>query len=165
MEPQASPLTSTGLLILRIGMGGYMLTHGWGKLQTLLAGDSEAFADPIGVGAPISLVMAVFAEVVCAVLLMLGLLTRLAAVPLVITVAVAAFIVHSADPWTSAGAAELFRAGEVDFPKSREPALMYLVAFLTLIFTGPGEYSLDALIRRRRTAKPDGTAGDQTADA
>ncbi len=41
---------SLGLLVLRLGTGGYMLTHGWGKLQMVLAGDFDKFGDPIGLG-------------------------------------------------------------------------------------------------------------------
>jgi putative oxidoreductase len=132
-SPRHDMTTSIGLLILRLGMGGYMMTHGWPKLQKVLAGNFE-FADPLGVGAAPSLVLAVTAEFFCALLVMLGLATRLAAIPVVITMAVAAFIVHAADPWTMGGGA------------SKEPALLYLTAFLTLIFTGAGKLSLDALL-------------------
>jgi uncharacterized membrane protein YphA (DoxX/SURF4 family) len=43
-------------------------------------------------------------------------------------------------------------AGTAESWASKEPALLYLVAFLALIFTGAGRYSLDALIRKRRGA-------------
>jgi len=49
MEAQRQGLTnSIGLLILRTGIGGCMLTHGFGKLQMLLVGDFDTFGDPIG---------------------------------------------------------------------------------------------------------------------
>lgn len=151
METRGQSRTSSiGLLILRFGMGGFLLTHGWGKLQTLLAGNFDQFADPIGLGTGPSLVLAVGAEAFCAVLVMAGLITRLAAVPPVITMLVAAFVVHASDPWTMGGGAALFQAGEAESWASREPALLYLFAFLTLVFTGPGKFSVDALIRRRR---------------
>lgn len=146
-------MTSAGLLILRLGIGGYMLTHGWGKLQMLLAGEFDKFADPIGVGNTLSLILIVLAEFLCALLVVAGLLTRAAAVPLVIAMAVAAFLVHGSDPWTASAAAKLFFAGESTFPRSKEPALMYLVVFLALFFTGGGRFSLDAIIRGHRSAK------------
>ena len=65
---------STGLLILRLGIGALMLTHGWGKLQMLLGG--AEFHDPIGWGGKVSLVMIVFAEFVCAIMIMAGFFTR-----------------------------------------------------------------------------------------
>jgi len=139
-------ITSIGLLILRLGAGGYLLTHGWGKLQMMLAGKFDAFADPIGLGPAASLVLMVLAEFVCALLVMGGLLTRLAAVPIVIGMSTAAFVVHAGDPWTMGRAAELFKAGEAESWASKEPALLYWIAFLTLIFTGAGRFSLDAVL-------------------
>ena len=145
--PRQDLLTSIGLLILRVGAAGYMVTHGWGKLQMLRAGGG--FADPIGIGPQASLVLATFAEFACALLVLVGLGTRLAAVPVVFTMAVAAFLVHGNDPWT-AGAG----------PRSKEPALLFLAAFLAIVFTGAGRFSFDALLwprlRRRKAAPPDG---------
>jgi putative oxidoreductase len=124
-----------------------MASHGWGKFQMLLAGESENFADPIGVGKWLSLVLAVFAEFVCALLVVVGLGTRLAAIPVAITMAVAAFVVHANDPLT------MGQQGG-----SKEPALLFLIPFVTLFFTGAGKLSMDGLIvprwreRRRQRA-------------
>lgn len=145
---------STGLAILRLGIGGYMLTHGWGKLQMLIAGEFDAVGDPIGIGGGATLGLLVFAEFGCALLVIVGLLTRLAAVPLVIAMAVAALVAHAGDPWTADQAAQLFMAGETDFPASRQPAMMFLLVFLALVFTGPGRFAIDALIHRRRAHDP-----------
>lgn len=152
---RADLLPAVALLIARIGFGGFMMTHGWGKLQMLLARDFENFADPIGLGKPLSLTMATFAEFGCALLVIVGLGTRLATIPLIITMAVAALVVHGSDPWTSGDAARLFFAGETDFPKSKEPALLFLTAFVTLLLTGPGKFSLDAVLwpRLRRGSR------------
>jgi putative oxidoreductase len=127
-----STSTSIGLLILRIGFGVYLATHGWGKVQMLLDGQSAQFGDPIGIGAMPSLVLATLAEFACSLLVVVGLATRLAAIPVVITMGVAAFVVHSSDPWTMQPTGP-----------SKEPALLYLTAFLALAFTGAGRYSLD----------------------
>lgn len=135
MEARRQDLTnSIGLLVLRLGVGGYLLTHGWGKLQMLLAGKFDEFADPIGLGSGLSLVLMVFAEVLCPVLVMIGLATRFAAAPVVFAMGVAALVVHADDPWTLGAGA------------SKEPALLYLSAYLTLIFTGAGKLSVDGLI-------------------
>lgn len=117
--------THLGLLILRVTAGGAMLTHGWPKLQKLINGNFQ-FGDPLGISPEASLVLTVFAEVVCSILLILGLVTRLAVIPLIVTMAVAFFIVHAAD----------------DF-KTKELALFYLGIFLCIFFTGPGKLSLD----------------------
>jgi len=139
-------LSSTGLLVLRLGFGAFMLSHGIGKLQMLLAGEFDKFADPIGMGPAVSLVLAVFSEFICAILVMIGLGTRAAAVPLVVTMAVAAFLVHGGDPWSMGTAAKAFFAGESKTWFSKEPALLFLIPFLALVFTGPGAFSLDHVI-------------------
>lgn len=123
---------STALLILRVVIGFFMLTHGWGKMQTLFSGEQIQFADPIGLGATFSLVLAVFAEVLCSILLIIGLGTRLAAIPLLITMLVAAFIVHANDGF-----------GKQEF------ALLYAVIYLTIGMIGAGKYSLDYLISKK----------------
>jgi putative oxidoreductase len=150
-------LTSAGLLILRLGIGGYMLTHGWGKVQRVIAGEFEGFPDPFGLGSTGSLLLVAFAEFVCALLVMAGLATRLAAVPIAFAMGVAAFWAHGADPWTMGRAAELYAAGEAEHAGSKQPALMYMTVFLALIFTGPGRLSVDAILwpklRRSKTLK------------
>ncbi|TNF30193.1 MAG: DoxX family protein, partial [Bacteroidetes bacterium] len=89
-----------GLLLLRLASGGIMAySHGWGKMQRVQEGEL-GFADPIGIGELPSLVLTVFAELVCGVLVALGLFTRAALVPLIITMVVAVFIVHADDPFS-----------------------------------------------------------------
>ncbi len=121
-----------GLLMLRVCFGGLMaLRHGVPKLVRY--GDlSETFVDPIWLGGTRSIQLTIFAELFCSVAVVLGLATRLALVPLIWTMTVAAFIVHAADPLAR-----------------KELALVYLAAFVALLFLGPGRYSVDALVRRK----------------
>lgn len=125
------PLSSDlGLLLLRIGFGSLMLVqHGWGKMLKLFGEGPIQFADPFGLGATASLAMAVFAEVVCAFLIIIGFKTRWATIPLIITMLVAVFMIHWEDPF-----------GKKEF------ALLYLIPFICLLFTGGGRYSLDAML-------------------
>ena len=58
---------AVGLLTLRMAVGGMMLTHGWPKLGRLLQ-TPDQFANPLGLGPELSLGLAVFAEVICAAL-------------------------------------------------------------------------------------------------
>jgi len=123
-------LSATGILLLRLFFGGGMLIgHGWGKLMRFgeLFGE---FPDPLGISSGASLIGAVFAEVVCAALVTLGLFTRAALIPLIFTMTVAAFMVHQADPFFGPG-------------RSKEMAVCYLVAYIVLFLTGPGKFSLD----------------------
>lgn len=120
-------LHDLGLLLLRVCAGVTMIgAHGWPKLLRF-SELSESFPDPIGVGATLSLTLALFAEVVCSALIVLGLFTRLAAIPAAFTMIVAAFVIHADDPWNK-----------------KELALAYLVVFATLALTGAGRHSLDA---------------------
>lgn len=114
-----------GLLLLRLGFGGMMLTHGIPKMMKMLSGDFS-FGDPIGIGEPASLVLAVLGEVVFPILVIIGFKTRLSAIPVIITMAVAAFIVHAADPFGT-----------------KEMALLYLIGFIAIAVLGAGKYSVD----------------------
>ena len=131
-----------GLLILRIGAGLLMMSHGWGKVQKVLEGDFK-FADPLGLGAGPSLVLAAGSEFVLAGLVVVGLATRLSAAPIVFTMMIAAFIQHGADDFAT-----------------KEKAIVYALMFLVLVLTGPGRFSLDAIawpmIKRRQQRKKQG---------
>jgi putative oxidoreductase len=132
--------SSVGLLFLRVGLGLFMLLgHGWGKAERLFKGETE-FGDPLGIGAELSFYLTTFAEVVCAAALVVGFMTRLSAVPLVIAMGVAGFIVHANDPWL------IQTAG---LP-AKELALLFFTGFLALMFTGPGRLSVDSLIITRK---------------
>ncbi len=124
---------SIALLILRVVIGIFMLTHGIGKFQTLFGSEPIKFADPIGIGATASLALTVFSEVFCSILLIIGLGTRFAAIPLLITMMVAAFIVHINDGF-----------GKQEF------ALIYALIYTTIIIIGAGKYSLDYIIFSHR---------------
>jgi len=154
MDARRQDLTvSIGLLILRLGIGGYLLTHGLGKLRMLLAGNSAMMGDPIGLGPILSLILVTVAEFLGALLVMLGLATRFTAALVVVSMAVAAFVAHGSDPWTMEQGYKLYMAGQSKSWASKEPALLYLIPFLALIFTGAGKISLDALIWPRWHAK------------
>lgn len=141
---------SIGLLVLRLGVAGYLLTHGRGKLEMLLAGQFEQFGDPVGLGSEASLVLITVAEFLCSLLVILGLGTRFAAAVIVVGMAVAAFVAHAQDPWTMEQGYKLWVSGAAQSWASREPALLYLIPALALVFTGAGRYALDALLGRRR---------------
>lgn len=122
-------LVSLGLLVLRLSFGLMMLlAHGVGKLMGF-AGLIDKFPDPVGLGSSTGLVLTIVAEVGCSVLIVLGLATRLAAVPLAFTMIVAAFFVHADDPWTK-----------------KELAIAYLAVYTTLFVSGGGRFALDRVL-------------------
>lgn len=123
-----------GLLLLRLLFGGLMLVlHGSSKLLHFATYEGE-FIDFLGLGPTASLALAVFGEVVLAGLLVVGLLTRFAALGLVITMAVAFFIGHG---------------GALQGDNSGELAFLYLGAYLVLLVAGAGRFSVDAWLNSR----------------
>jgi putative oxidoreductase len=132
MSNTTDQLTSVGLLVLRVGTGGMMAGgHGLDKVIHF-AHKASYFPDPFGFGHAPTLAVATFAEFACSILVILGLATRMALLPLLATMLTAVVVIHAGDAWPD-----------------KELALLYLVPFLTLMFTGPGEYSVDMIMGRR----------------
>ena len=123
---------NAALLFLRVSIGIFMLTHVTSKLITLREGGAISFADPIGIGPVASLALAVFAEVFCSLLLIFGIATRFAVIPLLITMLVAVLIVHSADVFGV-----------------KEMALLYFIVYTTIAITGAGKFSVDNLVYKK----------------
>lgn len=117
---------------LRLFVGFSMLTHGFPKLEKLTAGGEIQFMDFLGLGPVLSLVLVVFAEFICSLFIIVGLFTRLMCIPLIITMLVAALMVHGADPYSV-----------------KEMSIVYLVFYILLIILGPGKYSLDNIFNKK----------------
>lgn len=117
---------SFGILILRVGIALLMIPHGHEKFYTLISGGGSDFPDPLGVGNQLSLALTVFAEFICSILLLLGLVTRLAVVVLMICMVVIIFVIHANDPFSD-----------------KEHPLLYLIPYITIFLTGAGKYSVD----------------------
>ena len=129
-NPGSYPINiNLALLILRLTVGGFMLSHGLGKFSKLVGDEVIQFADPFGIGVTASLALVVFAEMFCSVFLILGIATRLSAIPLIITMLVAAFIAHADDGF-----------GKQELP------LLYMLCYIVLLISGPGKIALDSVI-------------------
>src|SRR3989337_1747274 len=92
--------TDVALLLARVGISVLMLTHGLPQLAKLFSGDPVQFLPFMGLSPEVSLALAVFAEVFCSIFILVGFATRLAVIPLAITMLVALFMVHAADPFS-----------------------------------------------------------------
>ena len=137
LRKMLTPATScntadTGLLILRIGLGLLMMGYGWSKLIGFneIAPD---FYDFLGLGGQFSLGLTVFAEFFCSILLVFGLGTQLVLIPLTILVMVIVFDIKGGDALNE-----------------KELGLMYLMGYVALLLTGPGRFSLDYFIWRKK---------------
>jgi putative oxidoreductase len=116
---------NTAMLVLRLGMGILMMMHGYNKLVHF-ADKQHTFMNFMGLGSTISLVLVVFAEFFCSLFLILGLFTRLAAIPLIIATLVM-----------------IFKAHKGDILGEGEHAALYLTGYLVLLLLGPGKISVD----------------------
>ena len=120
---------SFGIFILRLSLSlPMLLAHGYGKL---LKYDqlTQHFPDPLGLGSYLSANLIIFAEFFCALLIALGIFTRLFSIPLVIAMAVAFFIFHGTDPFGK-----------------KELSYLYMMGFIALSFCGGGCYQLGKFI-------------------
>lgn len=125
------------LLIVRIVFGLLLMNHGidkWSNYQEL----SAVFPDPLGVGSPLSLGLAIFGELVCSMAFIIGFLYRLAMIPMIFTMAVAFFVIHGNDPFST-----------------KELAFVYLVVFVLMYITGPGKFAVDRWIGKALSQKAD----------
>jgi len=152
------PVDATAL-VLRLAAGLIFLPHGYGKVFG--AGGAATFAqDMPSYGLPVFLgYVAAYSELVCAVLLIAGLLTRLDALLLACTMFVATFVVQLPDALRDpqSGGNKLFAALHgIELP------LAMLAICLALTLLGGGRLSLDWLLRvDARVAAAVGRKGGQ----
>ncbi|MBK4992480.1 DoxX family protein [Pseudomonas sp. S37] len=135
LDPQSPTLTALGLLFMRITAAFLLLfIHGLPKLLDW-SGELQRIEDPFGLGAPLTLGLAIFAEVLCPLLLLLGIAARLACLPVLAVLLVALVVVHP--DWT-------LEQGQF--------AWLLVALYGGLALTGPGAYSLSALIWQSKIA-------------
>ena len=114
-------------LLMRLVFCGLMvLNHGMMKIA-LFSESPDSFSDPLGIGASTSYYLVVFAEAICSGLVLLGLFTRVALLPLLVTMAVAVFQVQWSNPLAD-----------------KELPLLYLSVYVAIWLLGPGRFSVDA---------------------
>jgi putative oxidoreductase len=131
---------SLGYLLIRLAVGGVFLSEG---IQKFLFSDTLGIGRFIKIGIPAPEIMAPFVgavEIGCGILLLVGLFTRLAAIPLIIDMLVAISttkipILLEKGFWAMAHEAR------VDWTM--------LLGSLCVLLVGGGAWTLDALMNRR----------------
>lgn len=139
MKPSKEILTTIGFLWLRILMGIGIATHGYSKIFSgeelgegvrKLAGYIESMGLPLPY---LSAWLAAISEFLGGILIAIGFGTRISALFVFITMTVAAFIAHKSDPFAK-----------------KELALAYWTIAGALILTGPGIFSLDGILWKKK---------------
>ena len=126
-QPTDSKGFSLLLLCLRLFFGLMFLLHGLEKVYNYTE-LCFVFPDPMNIGSEISLLFVIFAEILCSLGFIVGALFRLSIIPMLIAMITAFFYVHNAN----------IAQGELAF--------IYLMVFIMMYISGPGQYSIDAKI-------------------
>ena len=115
-----------GLLFLRVSGGLFLLwVHGLPKLLNYSA-ELQRIEDPFHLGANLTLMLAIFAEVLCPLLIIAGVLVRLACLPILFVLLVALLVVHP--QWSVA-------EGQFGW--------LLLILFTSLFIAGPGRLAIN----------------------
>ncbi|MEO7046728.1 MAG: DoxX family protein [Ferruginibacter sp.] len=118
---------NTAMLVLRLTLGIMIMHHGYEKLINF--NQTAGFMPSLfGMSTTISAALAIFAEFFCGLFVVIGLFTRLATIPIIITLCVALFKVHSG---------HVFEEGE--------RAVIYIGGFIVLLLVGAGRVSIDGM--------------------
>ena len=131
LSPQPLAIDAA-LLVTRLLAGLLMMQYGWEKFSNYSTWSAD-FPDPLGVGGAVSLALCIFAELFCSIFLAAGLFTRAALIPLIFNMVVVVLVIHSQDDW-----------------RTREHGFTFLILYLILFLSGPGKYSLDHVLFRKK---------------
>jgi putative oxidoreductase len=121
-------------LVLRLSFGILMIPHSFFKINNFdkIVGE---FINFLGMGSHATLWIVIIIELFCSLMLIIGLLTRLAVIPLLITAIIIVFVAHHGD---------ILGEGSAGF--------FYFIGYSAIALLGPGKYSLDRLLSQRLSA-------------
>lgn len=139
----ANPIhLSFGLLLIRVVVGVLMAFYGYEKLihfDEMAASDFWAKnVSFLGMTGKTPLALTIFAEFFCSLFLIIGLLTRLALIPLLICMGYIVAII---------GHFSVVESG--DHGSNLNSAFVYFIIYVGLFFTGAGKYSFDAMLTKK----------------
>lgn len=123
------------LLLGRLAVGLLFVSTGWGKVHDIPK--VVAFFESLGIPAPgFQAVLVSWSELLCGSAIVIGLLTRLATIPLIVSMTVALLTAKRGDIH---GLFDL--VGQDEFT--------YLVVLVMIAVLGPGKLALDHLVAKR----------------
>ena len=126
-----------GVVFIRLAFGFHLLYYSWDDVINLTAGDHAEFLNSLGI--PFPAVMSwvyILTQFIGGIFIIVGLKTRLIAIPLIITFFVAYFLVHGSDPY-----------------KDAYPALQMLAVSLFFLFNGSGKVSIDDYLKVKKSGE------------
>jgi putative oxidoreductase len=127
--------TDLAALILRLVFGGLFIWHGWIKID-MYDTYQPMTQDIIGIGRQLTYDLPMIAEFGGGILIVLGLFTRLAVIPIAITMMVAYFVVHQHDAF-----------------EKKSLVFLYLILTAVVFILGSCKYSLDHLLFNNKFSK------------
>jgi len=134
-EKLATRAAQVGLLVLRLGAFGMILSYHVRPKLLHFDAEMSSFPDPLGVGHAASFLLALVSEGGCAALVAIGVAARAASLPVVFTMAMVLVL-----------GARGFEGADVQL------ALLYALPYVTIALLGPGPYSVDARLAGRYEA-------------
>tara|TARA_B100001564_G_scaffold448_3_gene439 strand:- start:2616 stop:3035 length:420 start_codon:yes stop_codon:yes gene_type:complete len=118
-------------LLFRVVVGLSLMTHGYSKLMRLVEGKVWGRTH-LFFNEEVSFALITFAEFFAPLLIILGLGTRLFAIPVIYAFIIIVFDAHWDDPFTK-----------------MEKGLLFLISYIFIFMIGPGKISLDNLITKK----------------
>ncbi len=128
---------SLAILFLRVFIGIMMIPYGWGKITDFDRYAENFFNDPIGIGHLPSLILTIFAQIICSIFLIIGFRTRISAIILAFNMAVATKY-HFYDPFSV-----------------KALPILFLGIYIAIIMLGGGSHTLDKWLNRTSNNNPE----------
>lgn len=126
-----------GKLVIRLLFGlSLAINHGWPTFSNILSSKTGEYPDPLELGPEMTMILMGTSEFIFALMVVVGLFTRISVIPIIVGFTVAFFVHHATDP---------FGVKELSF--------LYLGAFTSIFFLGPGKFSLDYLLFKNAAIK------------
>lgn len=138
-------------LFIRITTGTGFMVHGWAKITRGLGG-FERLLTQIGIPLPhLNALIIPYIELLGGLALFIGIGVRIVSLPLIMTMLVAMFTIQIRFGFSTVNTIGLSQSGPVFGPPGYEINLIYIGGLLSLLVTGAGTFSIDAITHPKRS--------------